>query len=97
MNRPLTPRATPSSRISLQDSFRSCHLLNSDGRLHNCFPLDASKSQRVVGGHLDGSGFKRWAQGGKPLEMLWRTQTMSTRSPLGGRKTPLVWGIDVAS
>jgi len=32
MNRPLTPRATPSSRISLQDSFRSCYLLNSNGR-----------------------------------------------------------------
>ena len=32
MNRPLTPRATPSSKISLPHSFRSCYLLNSNGR-----------------------------------------------------------------
>src|SRR5258705_11183853 len=52
MNRPLTPRATPSSRISLQDSFKSCYLLNSNGRPPICYlNLDCRLAKL-----LDGSG-----------------------------------------
>ena len=77
MNRPLTPRATPSSKISLQDSLKSCYLLNSDGR-----PLGGASAESIEKGLIVGFLGKRGLSCGASvhdvIHRLWKLNSQWT-------------------